>query len=211
MGCKTLLVRVLWRQQCKDKQGGGCSGPSLPHCSGISSPSSLVRGPAGSQPLPKAPGHLEDQVTTLLSKSTPPPVISPFSRSQAQLSGQPTSPSSQPWHSSTPQPRSTQASLARGLQGSFGLAGDHLGPAWSQDHRQGEPGIPSTPWTPSHPVVSPRNCSQTNEMWAITGLGAGQAAVQMKAFPGRSLHLHGIRSCSEGVTFPTVRPQLLAQ
>ena len=182
-----------------------------PHCSGISSPGSLVRGPARSQPLPKAPGHLKDQITTFLSTSTPPPVISPFSRRQVQLSGQPTSPSSQPWHSSTSQPWSTQASLARGLQGSFGLAGNHLGPSWSQDHRQGEPGIPPTPWTPSHPVVFPRNCSQTNEMWAITGLGAGQAAVQMKAFPGRSLHLHGIRSCSEGVTFPTVRPQLLAQ
>lgn len=65
--------------------------------------------------------------------------------------------------------------------------------------------------TPSYPVPSPRNCSQTNEMRVITALGAGQETVQMKAFPGRSLHLHGIRSCSEGVTFPTVRPQLLAQ
>lgn len=30
----------------------------------------------------------------------------------------------------------------------------------------------------------------------------------MKAFPGLVLHLHGIRSCSEGVTFPTGSPQL---
>ena len=144
MGCKTLLVRVLWRQQRKDKQGGGCSGPSLPHCSGISSPGSLVRRPAGSQLLPKAPGHLKDHITTYLSTSTPPPAISPFSRRQVQVSGQPTSPLSQPWQSSTPQPWSTQVSLARGLQGSFGLAGGHLGPAGSQDHRQGEPGIPFT-------------------------------------------------------------------
>lgn len=211
MGCKTLLVRVLWRQQCKDKQGGGCSGPSLPSllwhqfprvpCQGScweSTPSQSPRPPRGSDH--HLPVHVYSSTShlSLLQEAGPALWTTHFSLVTTM-------------HSATSQPWSTQASLARGLQGSFGLAGDHLGPSSSQDHRQGEPGISSTPWTPSHPVVSPRNCSQTNEMWAITGLGAGQAAVQMKAFPGRSLHLHGIRSCSEGVTFPTVRPQLLAQ
>lgn len=131
MGCKTPLARALWRQQRKDKQGSGCSGPAQPHCSGLSSPGCLAGGPAGSQPLPKASGHLKDKITTLLSTSTPPSVISPFSMRQVRLSGQPTSSlSSQPWHSSTPPPWSTQASPACGLQGSFGLASDHPGPAW---------------------------------------------------------------------------------
>lgn len=161
-----------------------------------STPSQRPRKPQGAYP------HLLSTSTPL---HPPPPVISRLSVRQVWLSGQLTSsPSSN--HGTLP-PNTLEYS---GIRSGFGLASDQpwpsLAPLCGQDPRQGEPDIPPPPQTPSYPMASPRNCSQTNEMWAITGLGAGQAAVQMKAFPGRSLHLHGIRSCSEGVTFPTVRP-----